>query len=186
MKEIKIFGRGGQGVVMASQILATAAFMQGYWAQTFPQYGAERRGAPVIAYLRIDSEPIPIRSKVYSPDVVIIMDYNLFKMVDPLTALKSEGTVLLNYPNRSELPSALREREKYLFSVDASSIAYQIYGKTPIPITNIVMVGAYCAVQPEISLDSVFKALPDFLPKEKLEMNRKAAQMGFGNVRGVS
>ena len=55
MKEIKIFGRGGQGAVMASQILATAAFFQGYWAQTFPQYGAERRGAPVIAYVRLDS-----------------------------------------------------------------------------------------------------------------------------------
>jgi 2-oxoacid:acceptor oxidoreductase gamma subunit (pyruvate/2-ketoisovalerate family) len=186
MKEIKIFGRGGQGAVMASQILATAAFLQGFCAQTFPQYGAERRGAPVIAYLRIDSEPIPIRSRVYSPDVVIVMDYNLFRMVDPMAALKSDGTVLLNRSNGSELPSTIRERAKYLFSVDASSIAYQIYGKTPIPITNIVILGAYCAVQSEISLDSVYKALPDFLPKDKLEVNRKAAQMGFGDVRGVS
>jgi len=88
------------------------------------------------------------------------MDYNLFRMVDPMAALKSDGTVLLNRSNGSELPSTIRERAKYLFSVDASSIAYQIYGKTPIPITNIVILGAYCAVQSEISLDSVYKGPP--------------------------
>lgn len=138
MKEIKIFGRGGQGAVMASQILATAAFLEGYWAQTFPQFGAERRGAPVIAYIRLDHEPIPIRSKVYAPDVVIVMDFNLFKMVNPLADIKPDGIALINYPDGSEFPLNLLKKMDRLFTVDASSIAHKIYGKTTIPITNII------------------------------------------------
>ena len=84
MKEIKILGRGGQGAVTGAQVLATAAFREGYWAQTFPQFGAERRGAPVIAYVRLADEVIPIRNKVYTPDTVVVMDFNLFKMLRPL------------------------------------------------------------------------------------------------------
>ncbi len=68
MKEITIFGRGGQGAFTGAQLLATAAFLDGYWAQTFPKFGAEKRGAPVIAYIRLDKESIPFRSKVYNPD----------------------------------------------------------------------------------------------------------------------
>ena len=186
MKEIKIFGRGGQGAVMASQILATAAFLEGYWAQTFPQFGAERRGAPVIAYIRLDHEPIPIRSKVYNPNVVIVMDSNLFKMLNPLAGLKSDGIALINYPDGSEFPLNLLEKTGRFFTVDASDIAHQIYGKTTIPITNVIILGAYCAAQPDVSLESIYNALPDFFPDEKLEMNRRAAQMGFESLRGVS
>jgi 2-oxoacid:acceptor oxidoreductase gamma subunit (pyruvate/2-ketoisovalerate family) len=185
MKEIKIFGRGGQGAVMASQILATAAFLQGYWAQTFPQYGAERRGAPVVAYVRLDYEPIPIRSKVYSPDVVIVMDYNLFKMLNPLADIKPDGMALLNYADGSELHRNRLEKIGRIVTVDASNLAYGIYGKTAIPITNIVILGALCAAMPDISLASVLDALPDFLPEDKLAMNRKAARMGFENLREV-
>ena len=185
MKEIKIFGRGGQGAVMASQILATAAFLEGYWAQTFPQFGAERRGAPVIAYIRLDHKPIPIRSKVYSPDVVIVMDFNLFKMVNPLADLKPDGVALLNYPNGSDLPLELRDQANHFFTIDASSIAHQIYGKTTIPITNIIILGAYCAAQPDVSLESIYKALPDFFGKDKLDLNMKAAQIGYNSVRGA-
>ena len=185
MKEMKIFGRGGQGAVMASQILATAAFLEGYWAQTFPQFGAERRGAPVIAYIRLDQEPIPIRSKVYSPDSVIVMDFNLFKMVNPLADLKSDGIALLNYPDSSELPEELRKMQIHFFTVDASSIAHQIYGKTTIPITNIIILGAYCAAQQDVSLESIQKALPDFFADDKLELNMKAAQIGYNSIRGA-
>ena len=184
MKEIKIYGRGGQGAVMASQILATAAFLEGHFAQTFPQYGAERRGAPVIAYIRIDDKPIPIRSKVYSPDVVIIMDFNLFKMLNPLADLKSDGMVLLNYPDANNLPQEVQKHADRLFTVDASSIAHQIYGKTTIPITNIIILGAYCAAQPDVSLASIQKTLIDFFAEEKLELNKKAAQEGYDNLRG--
>ena len=187
MKEIKIFGRGGQGAVTGAQVLATAAFLEGYWAQTFPQFGAERRGAPVIAYVRLAQEVIPIRSKIYTPDVVIVMDFNLFKMVSPLAGIKSDGTVIINYEDKaSELPSDLRDKAGRLFTIDATSIAYEIYGKTTIPITNIIAAGSYCAALKDVSLESINRALPDYFPENKLEINRKAAQMGFENLREVS
>ena len=186
MKEITIFGRGGQGAVTGAQLLATAAFLDGYWAQTFPKFGAERRGAPVMAYVRLDKKPIPFRSKVYNPDVVIVMDSNLFKMVNPLDGIRSDGTAIINFKEQdSEFPSSLRDKVAHLFTIDASSIAYEIYGKTAIPITNVIIVGAYCAAQNDISLESVYRALPDYFSKDKLEINRKAVQMGFENVRGV-
>jgi len=186
MKEIKFYGRGGQGAVMASQILATALFKQGYWSQTFPQYGAERRGAPVVAYVRFDKDSIPVRSKIYSPDEIIIMDLNLFKMIDPLAGIKPESMVLFNCEDAGKLPSELLEKANSLFMVDASSIAHEVYGKTPIPITNVVILGAYCAVCPQISLESMFEALPQFFSEEKIDMNKKAARLGFASVRGVS
>ena len=187
MKEIKIWGRGGQGAVMGSQVLATAAFLEGYWAQTFPQYGAERRGAPVIAYIRYDKQPIVIRSRVYAPDVVIVMDFNIFKMANPLDGIHSDGTAIINYPNKGpELPLSLLNKAGSLFTIDATAIAHELYGKTTIPITNIIFTGAYCAAQRDISLESIFRTLPDFFSDDKLEINQKAAQKGFENVRGLS
>jgi len=184
MKEIKIHGRGGQGAVTAAQILATAAFNQGFWAQTFPQFGAERRGAPVIAFVRMDRDPIPFRSKVYSPDVVIIMDFNLFKMGDPLADIKPEGTVIINFPNDgSPLPAEIKKKAAHVYTVDASNLSHQLYGKTAIPITNTIILGAYSATDPSISLESIHKALPDFFPEDKVDLNVKAVNLGNKNVR---
>ena len=186
MKEINIYGRGGQGAVTAAQILATAAFGEGYWPQTFPKFGGERRGAPVVAYVRIDNEPIVIRTKVYTPDVVVVMDFNLFKMLNPLGDIKPDGTAIINYPDHGKgLPPSIIEGVASLFTVDATKIAHQIYGKTTIPITNVTLLGAYCAGVKDISLESIYEALPDFFPEEKVELNWKAAQMGYKNLRGL-
>jgi len=187
MKEIKIFGRGGQGAVTAAQVLATAAFLEGHWAQTFPQFGAERRGAPVMAYVRWDSQPIAARNKVYSPDVVMVMDFNLFRMSNPLADLKPGGTAIINYAaNDSHLSALSLERGARLFTIDATAIAHKLYGKTTIPITNIIVLGAYCAAERDISVESVCSALTDFFPRHRLEVNEKAARSGFENLRGLS
>jgi len=187
MREINIYGRGGQGAVTAAQILATAAFLEGGWSQTFPKFGAERRGAPVIAYVRLNHRPISIRTKVYAPDVVIVMDFSLFKMVNPLDDLKSDGTAIINFPGAdSSVPPDILKKASHLYTIDASSIAHRIYGRTAIPITNVIILGAYCAVISDISLESVKRALPDFFPKNKLALNQDAAQLGFENVIEVS
>jgi 2-oxoacid:acceptor oxidoreductase gamma subunit (pyruvate/2-ketoisovalerate family) len=186
MKEINILGRGGQGAVTGAQVLATAAFLEGYWAQTFPQFGAERRGAPVIAYVRLAHEVIPIRSKVYTPDVVIVMDFNLFKMAKPLAGLKTDGTAIINCTNDNlEKLHQVAGGIERLFCIDATSIAHETYGKTTIPITNIILIGAYCGVAEDVSLESIYKALPDFFPDDKIEINRKAARMGHENLKRV-
>jgi 2-oxoacid:acceptor oxidoreductase gamma subunit (pyruvate/2-ketoisovalerate family) len=187
MKEIKILGRGGQGAVTAAQVLATAAFLEGRWAQTFPQFGAERRGAPVTAYVRWDSQPIATRNKVYAPDVVMVMDFNLFRMSNPLADIKPGGKAIINYPDKESQDSPiLLDRGGSLFTIDATAIAHKLYGKTTIPITNIIVLGAYCAANMDVSVESVCKALPDFFPKHRLEVNQKAARMGFENLRGLS
>ncbi len=187
MKEIKIFGRGGQGVVTGAQVLAAAAFIDGYWSQTFPQFGAERRGAPVIAYVRLAAEPLKTHDKVYTPDVVVIMDAHLFKMGNPLEGMKPGGRVIVNCQDeRKELPSNLPDTMGGLFTIDATAIAHQLYGKTTIPITNIIIVGAYSAAEKDVSIDAISKTLPDYFPEKQIEINRKAAQMGYENLRGIS
>jgi len=187
MKEIKILGRGGQGAVTGAQVLATAAFLEGYWAQTFPQFGAERRGAPVIAYVRLADEVIPIRNKVYMPDTVVVMDFNLFKMIRPLDGLKADGTAILNcHAKQLNTLHALPDKPNRLFSIDATEIAHAIYGRTTIPITNIIIMGAYCAATGDVDLESIYKALPDYFSEDKLEINRKAAQMGFENLEELT
>jgi len=187
MKEIKILGRGGQGAVTGAQILATAAFLQGYWAQTFPQFGAERRGAPVIAYVRLDEEAIATRSKVYKPDTVVVMDVNLFKMISPLDGLKADGIAIINCPEKQEqsLPG-LTGKYSRIFAIDATAMAHAAYGRTPIPITNVIIIGAYCAATGDVSLESVYQALPDYFPGDKLEINRKAAKVGFEGLRALA
>jgi len=186
MKEIKVLGRGGQGAVTGAQVLATAAFLEGYWAQTFPQFGAERRGAPVIAYVRLAREAIAIRSKVYHPDVVIVMDFNLFKMAKPLDGIKAGGTVIINCheKNLDRLPEADRKSGRF-FCIDATTIAHEIYGTTTIPITNVILIGAYCAAADDVSIDSIYRALPEYFPADKLEINRRAARMGFERLKEI-
>lgn len=187
MEEITIMARGGQGAVTASQILAKAAFRAGYYAQTFPKFGAERRGAPVMAYIRIDEESIATRSKIYTPDMVIVMDASLFEVMDPFQGLKPEGVTILNHPDDSEPPvHNLAQAPKETYMIDATRFAHDIYGRTTIPITNVIIIGAYCAVNKNISLDAVKAVLPDFFQKKALDMNVRAAELGFEGLRRLT
>jgi pyruvate ferredoxin oxidoreductase gamma subunit len=96
MYEIRIHSRGGQGGVTAAKLLALAAFRDGKYATACPFYGAERRGAPVVSYVRIDEEPIKVYSQIHEPDLVIVLDTSIMDVVDGLQGLKADGTVLLN------------------------------------------------------------------------------------------
>ncbi|MFA6366696.1 MAG: 2-oxoacid:acceptor oxidoreductase family protein, partial [Candidatus Hydrogenedentales bacterium] len=141
MQEIRFHGRGGQGTVLASIALAKAFFQAGFWVQTFPVFGSERRGAPVEAYLRLDSSKIYVRSNVYEPDHVVVQDLRLLQLVDVTKGLKKGGWILLNSPG---LPDGLERFEGFrLACVDASRIALEqgLGGKTQ-PITNTAMMGA--------------------------------------------
>ena len=186
MMEIVFYGRGGQGAVTASQVLATAAFREGKYAQAFPSFGPDRRGAPVTAYVRIDEQAIVDRSPIVAADYVIVLDPNLFKMSNPLSSLKESGCALLN---SDKSPKAiLREigREKIrVFSIDASMISEQVYGKTSIPITNFAMLGAFVSVSGTIRLDSILETLDHFFSGEGLEKAKKSAQMAFEKIEGA-
>jgi len=138
MLEVRFHGRGGQGAVTSAEIVAQAAIKQGMRAQAFPSFGPERRGAPVQAFLRVSDKPIRLRSKVYKPDSVLILDPTLITSANPSAGLKKGGYIIIN-SNKSaeELKKAFPGQN--IISVDASKIAKEELG---VPITNTTMLGA--------------------------------------------
>jgi len=139
MIEIRFHGRGGQGAVTSAELTALAAIEQGKYAQAFPSFGPERRGAPVMAYVRVSDEPIRTREKIYEPDIVVVLDPTLLDIVNVGAGLKDDGIVVLNTSKSAE---EIRERSGItakLALVDASRIAIETMG---IPITNTTLLGA--------------------------------------------
>jgi len=139
MIEIRFHGRGGQGAVTSAELMALAAIEEGKYAQAFPSFGPERRGAPVVAFVRISDTPVLTREKVYEPDIVVVLDPTLLQIVNVEAGLKAGGQVILNArksPAEARKDFGLKAR---LAVVDASAIAQEVMR---IPITNTTMLGA--------------------------------------------
>lgn len=182
MIEIRIHGRGGQGAVTTGQIMAIAAFYDGNQSQTFPSFGVERAGAPVTAFARIDSEKINLRSQVYSPDVVLVLDSSLIHAVNVTDGLKEGGKVIIN---TNKEPSSLGIDPKFeVHAVDATTIAIEIFGR---PIVNTPMLGAFAKVTGLFTLDSLKKAIDEkfiYGKGQKLaDLNKQAIEKVFGETR---
>lgn len=174
MKEVRFHGRGGQGAVTAARLLASALFNEGKIVQAFPFFGVERRGAPVQAFLRFSvNEPIVIRTYVYTPDYVIVLDPTLLKAVNVLSGLKPNGMIIIN---TSEHPSKLMLRVNRIAVVDATSIALKILGT---PIVNTVMLGAFASATKEVSLTSVLEAIKGEFDERLAKANTQAAIEGY-------
>ncbi|MBP1747992.1 MAG: pyruvate/ketoisovalerate oxidoreductase, gamma subunit [Deltaproteobacteria bacterium] len=138
MLEVRFHGRGGQGAVTSAEIIAQAAIKQGMRAQAFPSFGPERRGAPVQAFLRVSDKPIRLRSKVYKPDSVLILDPTLIASANPTAGLKEGGYIIIN-SNKSVEELKKTFPGQNIIAVDASKIAKEELG---VPITNTTMLGA--------------------------------------------
>ena len=152
MLEIRWHGRGGQGAVTSVEMLALAAIGEGKYAQGFPSFGPERRGAPVAAFNRIDDKQIKIRSAVYNPDAVVVLDSSLVALVNVTEGLKPDGTLIVN---TSKSPQELQKELNFkgrVATVDASKIAWEELG---VPITNTTMLGALIKILGIVRLDSV-------------------------------
>ncbi len=180
MKEFRFHGRGGQGTVLASIALAKAFFQAGYWVQTFPVFGSERRGAPVEAYLRLETTKIYLRSNIYEPDHVIVQDARLINLVDVTKGLKSGGWILLNAPG---LPADLAPFQGFkLACVDAAHIALEHgLGAKNQPITNTAMMGAFARLFSNPPLESVVEAIESEMPI-KISENVAAARAAYEAV----
>jgi 2-oxoacid:acceptor oxidoreductase gamma subunit (pyruvate/2-ketoisovalerate family) len=155
--EIRWHGRGGQGGVTTAEILAQAAISEGKFAQAFPSFGPERRGAPVLAFVRIDSQkPIRIRAEINEPDVVVVLDPGLLTIVDVTMGLKKNGMVIINTKKSfAEIEKSLKTKGK-LAKVDAIGIARETLG---VPITNTTMVGALLKATDVVKLESLVEPL---------------------------
>jgi pyruvate ferredoxin oxidoreductase gamma subunit len=175
--QIRIHGRGGQGVVTAAELLSVAAFDQGHHAQAFPSFGSERTGAPVVAFCRIDEREIRLREPVLEPDVLIVQDPTLLHQVDVFQGLKPDGYVLIN--SKHDLDDlgladiVLRFRRERLTTVPATEIAIKHLGR---PLPNAVLLGGFAALSGLVSLDAVAHAIRD----------KFSGKVGAGNVAAAT
>ena len=155
--EIRWHGRGGQGAVMASEILARAAISEGKYAQSFPSFGPERRGAPVMAFDRINpTKPIRVRADVAEPDVVIVLDPTLLGIVNVASGLKEDGILILNTSKNIEDFEAEFGTKWQMASVDATRIARELLG---VPIVNTTMLGALLRATEVVKIESMEEPL---------------------------
>ena len=181
MIEIRIHGRGGQGAVIASKVLATAVFREGKYVQSFPSFGVERRGAPVTAFTRIDDHPIRLHCQIYEPDHLIVLDPTLLEAVDVTVGLKAGGWIVINSSKPSSafgLPAHYR-----LAVVDASAIAirHQL-GPISAPIVNTAILGAFARITGLVGIEALRAAVWETVPV-KQEANVAATQEAYDEVQ---
>jgi pyruvate ferredoxin oxidoreductase gamma subunit len=171
--QVRIHGRGGQGVVTAAELLSLAAFAEGKHAQAFPTFGSERTGAPVISFCRIDDHPIRSREPIAAPDAIVVQDPTLLHQADVFGGLGPEGYVLVNSARDfdelglDELVRGLQPGRA--LTVPATELAREHLGR---PLPNVPLLGAFAALTGAITLDSVVTAI----------RGRFAGRLGEGNA----
>ncbi|NEE00592.1 2-oxoacid:acceptor oxidoreductase family protein [Phytoactinopolyspora halotolerans] len=184
MFQIRIHGRGGQGVVTAAELLSVAAFVEDRHAQAFPSFGSERTGAPVVAFCRIDNVPIRVREPVLRPDALIIQDATLLRQVDVFAGADPEGHVLIN-SGRTVADLGLTEqlrpfRPDRVAVVPATELALQNVGR---PVPNVALLGGFAALTGVVSLESVVAAIRERFTGRLADGNVAAARDAYGVVR---
>ena len=158
MIEIRFHGRGGQGSVTCAELLALAAIGEGKYAQAFPSFGPERRGAPVVAFCRISDQPIKIRANVYEPDIVLVLDSTLLKIVNVAAGMKPNGILVTASKESPEKVKELLKIKNRLAVVDAIKIAMEILG---VPNTNTAMLGSLVKASELIKKESFILPLKE-------------------------
>jgi len=184
MFQVRIHGRGGQGVVTAAEMLSIAAFEEGRYAQAFPSFGSERTGAPVVAFCRIADSEIRLREPIMAPDALIIQDPTLLHQVDVFAGLKPDGYILIN-TSKTFAELGLADlvgsyRAERLRTVSATDLALRHVGR---PVPNVPLLGGFAAVSGIIQLASVIKAIHDRFSGKLADGNIAAATEAYKIVR---
>jgi pyruvate ferredoxin oxidoreductase gamma subunit len=179
MFQVRIHGRGGQGVVTAAELLSVAAFTEGRHAQAFPSFGSERMGAPVVAFCRIDERPIRVREPILEPDALIVQDPTLLQQVDVFGGMRPGGLVILN-STRSAVELGLGDLDARVITVPATDLAREHLGR---PLPNAALLGAFAAIAGVVALDSVAAAIRERFATAPAEANVAAATAAFDLVK---
>ncbi len=184
MVGIRFHGRGGQGAVVASKILANAYFKQGFYVQAFPSFGMERKGAAVSAFVRVDNIPIVERGEIKHPSSVIVLDSSLLNKVDVAQGAKPDALILLNC---RENGNRIGIKDSFLVAgVDAVKIALQYgLGSKIAPIINTVILGAYARISSDLTLSNLLEAIEEGVPVNP-KQNVAAAEAAYQAVFGIS
>jgi pyruvate ferredoxin oxidoreductase gamma subunit len=184
MFQVRIHGRGGQGVVTAAELLSVAAFAEGRFAQAFPTFGSERTGAPVVSFCRIDDKAIRVREPITEPDAVIVQDPTLLHQVDLFAGLAAGGYLLVNTGGTfAELgldEFVLRFRPERLTTVPATELAREHLGR---PLPNVPLLGGFAALTGVVSLEAIAAAIRERFPGATGEGNVAAAAAAYELVR---
>lgn len=184
MFQIRVHGRGGQGVVTATEMLSVAAFEEGRHAQAFPSFGSERTGAPVVAFCRIDNKEIRLREPIMEPDALIIQDSTLLHQIDVFAGLKQDGYVLLNSNHSFEelgLGDILKEGKAERFcTLHATEIGRKHIGR---PIPNVPLIAGFAALSGMFKLESVIMAINEKFSGKVAEGNISAATEAYNLVK---
>jgi pyruvate ferredoxin oxidoreductase gamma subunit len=180
MKEVKIFARAGQGAITTAAILGEALFFEGLYAYAFPHFGAARMGAPMNAFLRFDNRPVRLRSQVYTPNYIIVVDPTLINSQNVFEGMIEEGIAVVAV--REDIKIDCVPQDVRVVTLPAEKIAVETIGK---PFSNTVLLGAFSKATGEVALDSVLKAVEKrFSGKpEVLEKNLQAVRKGYQSVQ---
>jgi pyruvate ferredoxin oxidoreductase gamma subunit len=176
MKQIRIHGRGGQGVVSMAEVLAIAFFKDGKISQAFPSFGVERSGAPIQSFVRISDKEISSREHVYNPDILIVLDDSLIGKTDLFSGLKEDSLILINSKlSQEELFEQIKKefskvKKKNIFSINASEVALDVFR---VNMVNTAMLGALSNIPGLIKLKSIKEAIKEKFSKKGEEMLKK-------------
>ena len=179
LAEIRWHGRGGQGIVSVSRLLAEAALLDKKHVQSFPEFGPERSGAPVRGFTRISDEPISIHSQIYNPNVVVVVDPTLLN-ANVATGLTKDGTIIANTERKvDELKKLLSVQDAHVYSINARRIALDVLAR---PIYNTAMLGALIKVVPITSIESIAKVVRARFPGTLGEKNVEVVKRAYEEV----
>ena len=176
MFQVRIHGRGGQGVVTAAEMLSIAAFLEGKHAQAFPSFGSERMGAPVVSFCRISDREIRLREPIIHPNAVIIQDETVIEPANAFDGIVDGGFALINSPTKIE---NLDIRNVNVSCVAATEIALKYIEK---PLPNAILLGSFAALTEIIKIDSVLAAIKTKFPGSIAEKNVAAAMVAYESL----
>ena len=183
MFQIRIHGRGGQGVVTAAELLSVAAFEEGRHAQAFPSFGSERMGAPVVSFCRLDDREIRLREPVQEPDALIIQDPTLLHSIDVFSGLSPAGYILINsrrsYEELGIAEFVAKFPAHHVCNLGATELAMKYVGR---PLPNAALLGGFAAISGEMHIDSVAAAIMEKFPGAVGEANAAAARQAYFEV----
>jgi pyruvate ferredoxin oxidoreductase gamma subunit len=186
MFQVRIHGRGGQGVVTAAELLSVAAFLEGKHAQAFPSFGSERTGSPIVSFCRIDDKEIRLREPILEPDALIVQDPTLFKATDVFGGLKGDGYLLVNSGKSFEelhiAGESARLPQGHAHVVAASELALKHIGRA---LPNAALLGAFAALTGLVHLHSVATAIRQAFPGKIGEANVAAASEAYHAISGT-
>lgn len=177
LKELRFHGRGGQGAVLAAKMVASAAAIEGKYVGSFPMYGFERRGMPVVAFTRFDDQPIREKSQIYTPDCLMVIDPTLMDVEGLFDGLKPGGVLILNSPH--QVTERRSDNLELSGTVNATTIALDELGRN---IPNTCLVGALAAATGWLQLNSVIQGLGEYFEGEMLDRNIRNAARGYEEV----